>query len=236
VASCWQCRDGVASRREAQERRCKKRNQNSSLEPRSLGASEPQGEQRAGQCLDGRIPWIRLRQDVERFVIRLGVRETDPSDIAGDVMMKAFVRFRGDDEVPPHRVWCWMRRVARNRCADLWRAAKRNRIETRSEFDDVVVAFPVEEVPTTSAALLAELRRVAVGTSRVVLDLLQEGVTSNAEIANRLGNSVRAVERARQRLRALLHALQVAEVIVRSPTSLVQGGNIAAHPNLRRRR
>jgi DNA-directed RNA polymerase specialized sigma24 family protein len=152
--------------------------------------------------------YARLHDDLARWLRARCEASIDIENIAGDTMLLAITECPICPIDEPHRVWGWLCATALHRVNDARRAAHAHPVELRPWLDDLVAAAGDDASATQAVELLAELRRVARGVPREVLDMLDSGEQSNAAMARRKGISVRAIERARQRLRELLCVLR----------------------------
>jgi DNA-directed RNA polymerase specialized sigma24 family protein len=150
--------------------------------------------------------YLRLRNDLARWLQKHCEKGLDRENIASDAMQLAITEFDACPLTEPRRVWAWMRGTAMHRVNELRRAARAHRIDLRIDLEVVAAAKPEEMSASRASELVSALRSAARGVPLQVLQMLEHGA-SNAEIAGHLGICLRAVERARQRLRELLLVL-----------------------------
>ena len=157
--------------------------------------------------VQGASAWLVLRSDLERWIGRRFGPSVDAGNVASEAMLIAMHNCPYCPVLAPKVVWAWMRSTAVHRIADSRRGSKRHTVEIHANLD-AWVSKVNGAGSRSSADLVVALRETARGASSSVLRLLESGMSRNADMARALGVSVRAVERARQRLRALALALR----------------------------
>ncbi|MCO5170690.1 MAG: sigma-70 family RNA polymerase sigma factor [Planctomycetes bacterium] len=138
----------------------------------------------------------RLRAFAERRV-PAGV---DPDDVVQDVLARLLARVH---DIPPGKVQAWALATARNAIIDLLRRRR------TSSLEDAGVAAPDDPGDTLDLArCLRPLLELLDANDRALLEQVDAGGRSQAELARELGVPLSTlksrVQRARQRLRAVI--------------------------------
>jgi len=144
------------------------------------------------------VLWSHLWDRLKAWLRRIARNLHDLEDIVGDTVCRALARF-GLSPPPWGDLWAWSRRIARNRLTDLWRARCRECVDGCSVRDAIVRADG--PVPACVQLVLTKLRPLLAPSERVILAMLEAGMTNNRRIADELGLTVDAVKKARRRIR-----------------------------------
>lgn len=160
------------------------------------------GEPDLGTTVGGGEPrgcWLhKLQHDLARR-LRARVRAVlDPEHLAGETVLRAWLRFGPSPDRSWSTIWSWSLTTASNLVVSGWRAQRR----LEPLVDDPAHRECCEE--GVQPSWFATLEEAATKAQRQVLALMARGITNSRELASLLGCSVRAVEFHRQGLRALL--------------------------------
>jgi DNA-directed RNA polymerase specialized sigma24 family protein len=150
------------------------------------------------------IDWSQLAELLRRMMLARRQLECDAEDFASEAIAVTLAWLGGSTQ-PERRIWSYAITTCRKRLASAIRDP-RNTLHSIGSFDE----FTDDRNPDRgrddgerlAKAELEALAQNLKGTARRVLRLLQEWPHTNVELATRLGVTVRAVEMARQTIRA----------------------------------
>ncbi len=143
---------------------------------------------------------LATRSRLRGFVARRAPAGVDPEDVVQDVLARMVERA---SDVPPGRVQAWALTTARHAIVDLLRRRR------PAPLDEAAVPAPEEDLDATDlAGCLRPMLDLLDDDDRWILEQVDAGGRSQADLARELGvpaSTVKSrVQRARQRLRALL--------------------------------